>query len=541
MIFSLVILLVFLVCVQSSGFSVREKVHHRDTNAVDLGYEVLFTTYETNIAETCFKLNSNTLPIDDGTFIIPSVAKFEQGANNFTSVLDGFGKMHKFAFKSGTDMNSPSTMCFTSKMIGSGFYNQSEQTDTIAPSVLFMNTQPKLTYKPFQIMNGPNDNVYVNTARVGNNFLSLTDSQYVLKFNEADLSVQGLVKFADNLDTAKLSTGSAHVLKSKDGECIIDIDPQCNMDGSEMKVLLYELCPDPTNEGKLTRKVLNSYDTSYLPYMHSFGLTANYAVLPHQGFYFNYTTVLKNGAPLVDTMVDISENENGFTPLIVKLLPVSGGEVLTFTIDSGSPFYYFHFANSFETVDVDSGSAAVVMDISVLSFNMLPYFTLEMERNKAERDSVALGKIMVRRYTMYIDGPKQGQWDVQDLSNPNRSVDFPNFNRNYQSKPSCVIYALEWFHDESTYANMAVLKKNACSGDVLYWHQDNFFPSEPTFVASKNNVNNDEDAGVLLFTAVDGATQQSYLMMVDAKTMQTLEQVKIPGIITFTTHGQWYN
>jgi len=514
--------------------------------AQDIGYDALFTTYDTNIPETCFSISGSALPIEDGSFIIPSVAKFEQGANNFTSVLDGFGKFHKFAFKSGTDGMAPA-VCFTSKMIGSGFYNQSEASGTAAPSVLFMDMEPPLSYKPFQIMTGPNDNVYVNTARVGDSFISLTDSQYVLQFDAGDLSVQGLVKWADSLDAAKLSTGSAHALKSQGGKCIIDIDPQCNMDGSDMQVLLYELCPDSAGTGKFTRKVLNSYTNSYLPYMHSFGLTENYAVLPHQGFFFNYTTVLKSGAPLVDAIVDISTNEDGSAaPLVVKLLPLAGGDPITFTIDSGDPFYYFHFANSFESVDAvaDGGSTAVVMDLSVLSFNMLPYFTLEMERNKAVRDAATFGNVVVQRYTLYIDGPKAGQWDVRPLSNPKRSTDFPNFNRAFQSQPSCVFYALEWFHDEATYADMAVLKKDACSGDVLYWHKDNYFPSEPTFVPLKASGSageaQAEDAGVLMFTAVDGTTQQSYLMMVDASTMETIEQVAIPGTITFTTHGQWY-
>ena len=191
----------------------------------DTGYETLFTTYDTNIPQTCFPLSSNTLPFEEGSFIIPSVAKFELGNHNFTSVLDGFGKFHKFTFKSGT---SP-TMCFTSRMIGSGFYNQSENSNQIAPSVLFMDTAPPLNYKPFQTLNGPNDNVYVNTAKIGDSFLSLTDSQYVLKFNEDDLSVEGLVKWADGLDKAKVATGSAHALKSqvralRDRPCVTYVD-----------------------------------------------------------------------------------------------------------------------------------------------------------------------------------------------------------------------------------------------------------------------------------------------------------------------------
>jgi carotenoid cleavage dioxygenase-like enzyme len=86
---------------------------------------------------------------------------------------------------------------------------------------------------------------------------------------------------------------------------------------------------------------------------------------------------------------------------------------------------------------------------------------------------------------------------------------------------------------------MAILKKDSCSGKELYWHQDNFFPSEPTFVAAKSPEGGEDD-GILLFTAVHGATKSSYLVVCDAKTMQTIDMVPVPGIVTFTTHGEWY-
>lgn len=491
----------------------------------DLGYESLFTTSDTEIHE-CQPLKSR-LPFQQGTWLIPSVAKFEMGGNNFTSVLDGFGKFNKFSF---SEKDGVSSVCFTSKMIGSGFYNTSVDKGKIAPSILFMDTAPPLNYRPMELLNGPNDNVYVNTANVGVKMISLTDSQYMLQFSMDDLSVENLIQFVDTIDTGKMTTGSAHVQKR--GDCLVGIDPQCKMDGSQSQVLVYEMCPDGKH---FHRKLLNSYETDYLPYFHSFGLTANYAVLPHQSFYFNYGDVLKEGQPLVDAIVNITDN----SPLVVKLLPLNGGDPITMEIDNGGPFYYFHFINSFETTAED-GSYAVVMDLSVLSFNMLPYFTLEMERTKAIRDASLFGNVVVKRYTMFVSGPRAGKWEVGVLSNPKRSTDFPSFNKNYQSKESCIFYALEWFHDELTYADMAVQKVNACSGEpITYWYKDNYFPSEATFVP--NRFSNVEDDGVLLFTAVHGATQQSYLMIVDAKSMETLEEIAVPGIITFTTHGQFYS
>lgn len=126
---------------------------------LDEGYNTLYETYDQKIDRTCSPL-SQKMNFQHGTWIIPSVGEFELGDNKFTSVLDGFGKLHKFEFTAGPD-SSTDQVCFTSRMIESGFYNQSHEKNHIAPSVLFMDTTPPLDYNFFKKMMGPNDNVYV--------------------------------------------------------------------------------------------------------------------------------------------------------------------------------------------------------------------------------------------------------------------------------------------------------------------------------------------------------------------------------------------
>ena len=46
--------------------------------------------------------------------------------------------------------------------------------------------------------------------------------------------------------------------------------------------------------------------------------------------------------------------------------------------------------------------------------------------------------------------------------------------------------------------------------------------SEPTFVPNNNKANAAEDDGVLVFTVLNGATNTSSFITVDAKTMKTV-------------------
>ena len=53
-----------------------------------------------------------------GSFIMAVIGQMEVGEQKFNDVLDGFGKLNRFEMKNGT-------VCFTTKMMNTGFYNES--------------------------------------------------------------------------------------------------------------------------------------------------------------------------------------------------------------------------------------------------------------------------------------------------------------------------------------------------------------------------------------------------------------------------------
>ncbi len=87
---------------------------------------------------------------------------------------------------------------------------------------------------------------------------------------------------------------------------------------------------------------------------------------------------------------------------------------------------------------------------------------------------------------------------------------------------------------------MAIIKQNVCTGERVYWYKANYFPSEPTFVGSPDSDSTQEDDGVLLFSVMHGATQDTFLMVINATTMEPISQTSVPTTMTFTTHGQFY-
>lgn len=86
---------------------------------------------------------------------------------------------------------------------------------------------------------------------------------------------------------------------------------------------------------------------------------------------------------------------------------------------------------------------------------------------------------------------------------------------------------------------MAVVRYDVCSGAApLIWRRESWFPSEPTFIASAGG--SEEDAGHLVFTALDGQHDETNLVFLDARTMEEVSLVGPFPRVGFTTHGEFY-
>ena len=57
------------------------------------------------------------------------------GEQRFNDILDGFGKLHRFEMSAGK-------VCFSAKMMDTGFYTESVEKGRIADGVLFDETTP---------------------------------------------------------------------------------------------------------------------------------------------------------------------------------------------------------------------------------------------------------------------------------------------------------------------------------------------------------------------------------------------------------------
>jgi carotenoid cleavage dioxygenase-like enzyme len=79
-------------------------------------------------------------------------------------------------------------------------------------------------------------------------------------------------------------------------------------------------------------------------------------------------------------------------------------------------------------------------------------------------------------------------------------------------------------------------------GDVVdrgasVWSEDGCYPGEPVFVGRPGA--EPEDDGVLLSVVLDGRSERSFLLVLDASSLEELARAEVPHHIPFGFHGQF--
>jgi len=486
----------------------------------DIGYEALFESALDEFSSRCVKVSSPLPSWALGDFVIGSAGRFEMGDRRFVGMLDAYGKMHRFELREGE-------VCATYRMMATRFFNKSKQQNTITEGLLFFETEPPRhcpPWNPVCNMLAPNDNAFVNTIRHGGKLLSWTDGPTVLEVDPKSMDVTGTFGWNDTLAGQICYTASAHPVRHPKASGWIDFVGNAGF-VSGATVRLYHLSEDEPNR----RRSLVDIAMDTPPYMHSFGVTERHAVLPHMPVRFDPLAVaLKpmHEAFKPEDVTPSTRGENGF-----RLVPLDGGDVKLRMLPADQKLYYTHTVNAYEN---DTG---VVIDLCTLPDNpFAANLTVAANADKATRDQSPHN--LVKRFLLphADDAPVT----TEVISDPGVATDFTKTNPLYQGSRHCFYWAVQWFTDGKAYGSMSIGKTDLCDGaPKRQWYRPNWFPSEAIFVPAGDG-HAAEDDGVLLFTALDGVKGDTYLMVVNASTMETMSEVGPFPRIGFTTHGEFY-
>jgi beta,beta-carotene 9',10'-dioxygenase len=82
-----------------------------------------------------------------------------------------------------------------------------------------------------------------------------------------------------------------------------------------------------------------------------------------------------------------------------------------------------------------------------------------------------------------------------------------------------------------------IVKADVVERRSTTWAEEGCFPGEPVFVAAPDT--DGEDEGVLLSIVLDGRQGNSFLLVLDARSLDELARAEVPHHIPFGFHGQF--
>jgi torulene dioxygenase len=119
------------------------------------------------------------------------------------------------------------------------------------------------------------------------------------------------------------------------------------------------------------------------------------------------------------------------------------------------------------------------------------------------------------------------------IMTPSASGELPTINPAYHTKAHRYIYGVadrrqSSFHD-------TLVKMDTETQTCTAWSTPGHTPGEPIFVADP--AREGEDDGVVLSVVLDGASERSYLLVLDAKSWVEVGRAEVPGAVGFGFHG----
>lgn len=338
-----------------------------------------------------------------------------------------------------------------------------------------------------------------------------------------------------------------------------------------------------------------------LPMIHSFQVTRRYVILvlcslrvePH--LIGSKLFVLQEPFAGVQTLGWRGNQNTTVYVMDIESTDPTTGPLHTFSID---PMFLNHHINAWE--DEAGGGREVIMDViayrdgSFLS-NPRGFGNLEVMRSSKERAILKLLTPTIRRYTLdlkltvsrswsptgdifsgvhQLDEPLWASWVPFELSPDQRlptpaeewpapsestptanvlHMEMPRFNERKHGLPYRFVWGIG-SPDSSPVHVSGIVKVDlgdpTCSSapgadshlpinaPCLSWYRASHYPSEPIFVPRPGAMS--EDDGVVLSVMLDGKRGKSYLLVLNATTMQTMATAYSPVVMPADFHGEWF-
>lgn len=516
------------------------------------------------LEETSLLVNGTLPAWLKGQYFLASSSVFSifHGKHNLTHAFDGFSKIIRWRF-SGAE-SSPT---LRARLLNSTYLSKSRKSGDVVPCSNIGGASP-----PFSAAQraeapwaGTSDNFNVNIHSFGRaapyvSLSDVSDPQAAAAHINDDTLASTSFAWSDSWSHPIADRiAPAHPRIIPDGSndsvgLITRLDPFAVGGIGKHELILYRV--NASLDGGLKRDILHRIRVEKLPYVHSIGVTKNFAIVCAGPLNWDIEKLLLGK----DASDSWKWDKEGHSSTIYKLPLDADAPVEAFSVP---PFFAFHHLNAWED---SSGSlnfdVVVNKGLNATNGNPAAAFSFSTLRNTERRDVIKVGGgAVLTRYSLpesakninssIHDGKGSikevaiTKFDLVDISGrKSTNIELPSFNRALTGVPYCFAYL--WAPQvlgDPRWSEMAILKKNLCdvNAPILKWQREGHFPGEATFVGRPGG---EEDDGVLLVAVHDSNKESCYLLILNATNMSDIAEIHTPSepeknskLLAFGLHG----
>jgi len=426
-----------------------------------------------------------------GSLLRTGPAKWEVGERTMNHWFDGLAMLHRFSFGDGH-------VSYANRFLETRAWRAARDRGRIAYSE-FATDPCRSLFQRVTAMFSPQltDNANVSLVKLGERFIALTETPIPVQFDPDTLSAAGVPYEPPGL----LSTAHPHLDRATGG--MLNYAAKLGPRNSYRFFLL-----EPSSERP---RVIASHPVREPAYMHSFGLSERWLVLAEFPFVVNPLQLAFSGRPFIENY---------------RWKPELGTRFHLFDRSTGKhegPFeadarFGFHHVNAYDDGD------QLVVDICTFPDPGIVE-DLYLERLRAGKP---FAKAELERFRIT---PATGEVTIERLIE--EPLELPRINyRRFNERP----YRYAWgVGNRSGWADR-IVKADLAGRTATTWAGEHCYPGEPVFVARP--AAEQEDDGVLL-SIVLGPNGNSFLLVLDASSLDELARAEVPHHIPFGFHGMF--
>jgi len=349
------------------------------------------------------------------------------------------------------------------------------------------------------------DNTNVNITRIGPELVAMTEGDRQLVIDEQPLAAVRPVTYSKN--TLRRTIVSAHPQFDFERGKVLNVATGFGRGGT---ISIYE--HDPASR---ERKVVGSWKTDRVPYIHTFGLTPRHAILVAHPFNVQPIKMLWSSKGYID---HFDWHPEQGTRLIV--IDRSSGEVREHVAE---PFFIFHTVNAFER-----GDETVLDLLAYPNVDIMAAMRTDRMAARLPELTPSLTRVVMRQGVERATVEKIG--DV--------GFEFPSTNYKLVSgRPYRFAFGASDGHQASGGYASAVVKVDIESGKSTRFSDGEHIFGEPLFVSRPDG--NGEDDGVLLTVGAAQNSESSILAVIDARSMALVASATVQSLIPLGFHGSF--